>query len=76
MKENKYSIIGGDVHKLIRIKEKDDWSHHPWRVHEEKDWYWVPVKDCKAKIKEGNWFWLKINPERCEYCKKEYTGRY
>lgn len=72
MKENKYAIIRGDIHKLIRINEKDDWSQHPWRFHEEKDLYWVPVQDCKAKILEGKWHWLENDPEKCVYCKRGF----
>ena len=38
-----FGIIGQDIHKLIRIKKNEDWTQNPWRIHDHKDYYWVPV---------------------------------
>lgn len=45
----KFSIIGNDIHRLVRIKEGDDISDFPWITHETDDWYWVPVPNEKRK---------------------------
>lgn len=51
-KVKKYSIICGDIHKLITIKDGCDWSYHSWRIHESGDKYWVPVENTRRYIKE------------------------
>lgn len=43
----KYSIIGGDIHKLIRIPPNKKWDEYAWRIHEKDDLYWIPVENCK-----------------------------
>lgn len=43
--EEKYALIGKDIHKLIRIKKAETWEFYPWRIHEWRDYYWVPVED-------------------------------
>lgn len=45
MTERKYAIIAGEIYKLIRIEKGKDWTRYGWRLHEEADWYWVPIKD-------------------------------
>jgi len=42
MKE-KFAIISGEIHRLVKIKPDDDWSEYPWTIYEDGDWYWVPV---------------------------------
>lgn len=41
----KYSIIGRDIHRLVKIKKGEDWSMHPWRIHERGNLFWVPVEN-------------------------------
>ena len=41
----KFALIGGDIHKLIRMKKNDSFCDYPWRIHYEGDLYFVPVKD-------------------------------
>jgi len=48
MIKEKFALIGGDIHKLIRIKKYDQWDKYSWRVHYKGNLYFVPVKDeCK-----------------------------
>lgn len=42
---DKFALIGEDIHKLVRIKEGEPWDKYAWRIHYEKDYYFVPVKD-------------------------------
>lgn len=45
---DKYAVIGEDIHKLIRIKDNEDWSKNGWRIHYKGNLYFVPVRDeCK-----------------------------
>ena len=41
--EEKFAIIHNDIHRLVKIKSDDDWSMYAWAIHEDGDWYWVPV---------------------------------
>jgi len=40
-----YALIGGDIHKLVKIKDDQNWTEYAWRIHYKDDLYFVPVKD-------------------------------
>lgn len=40
-----FALISGDIHKLVRIKDNEDWSKYAWRIHSHQNYYYVPVKD-------------------------------
>lgn len=44
---DKFAIIGGDIHKLVKIASKEDWSRYAWRIHETGSWYWIPLGNEK-----------------------------
>jgi hypothetical protein len=44
----KYTLISGDIHKLVKIKKDEEWTKYAWRIHSHDDYYYIPVKDeCK-----------------------------
>jgi hypothetical protein len=69
---NKFSIIGGDIHILVRIKKEENWSQHPWRLHEKGNYFWVPLKDEKADPQKGKWVWVEGGHDQCEMCKRKF----
>jgi hypothetical protein len=61
----KFSIIGQDIHILIKIKPKEDWSNHPWRfASDQKDMYWVPVPN---ELRDQ-----QSNHPVCRSCKRDH----
>lgn len=46
---NKYAIIGGEIHKLVRMPKGKDWTAYAWRIKEKGEWYWVPIPDEKRE---------------------------
>jgi hypothetical protein len=71
----KYCILYGDIHKLVKIEKNEDWSQHPWRFHEKDDLYWVPVKDWKARYTEGEWYWRPFFDSQCQACLRRWRSR-
>ena len=44
----KYALIGGDIHKLVRIPTLKDTLKYAWYIHYSGEYYFVPVRDeCK-----------------------------
>lgn len=70
--KEKFSIIGGDIHKLISLKKDEDWSTHPWRIHEYADMYWVPISDSKRDVTKGFWLWHDFSLDECHMCLKKW----
>ena len=70
--KDKFAIIGGDIHKLIRIKEGEKWAHHPWRIPEKDNWFWVPLPDEKVDYTKGKWRWIEHATEACPLCKRNH----
>lgn len=43
-----YSLIGRDIHQLVKIKPTEPWDHYAWRIHERDNLYWwVPVANTR-----------------------------
>jgi len=55
--KTEFAIIGGDIHQLVRIPPRSDQTLYAWLIHEDGDWYWVPVQDWKANHTKGSWYW-------------------
>lgn len=73
--DEKFCIISGDIHRLIKIKEEEDWAFHAWRIHEKDDLYWVPVKDYKANLTEGHWYYRPFFDDQCQACLRRWRSR-
>jgi len=63
----KYALIGGDIHKLVRIKDDEDLSQYVWSIHSHSNYYYVPVKD---ESKHG------FKPKTDEYRMKKIPNNY
>ena len=51
MSLGKSKYIDGIQHHLYEILEKDDWSDFPWRILQENNQYWLPVKHLQTDNK-------------------------
>lgn len=40
---DRFAIIGSDIHRLVYINPKDDWTEFAWRIKHNGNYYWVPV---------------------------------
>lgn len=66
----KYTIIGGDIHKLVKIKKDKDWSEHAWLIHFRDSYYWAPIPDCNDDSTKKRWQLINIDPDKCALCRK------
>ena len=60
MNKESFTIIAGDIHKLIKADNINDYcakNGYPWWFEERKGFYWVPVPDAKYDPK-GKWVWI------------------
>ena len=63
MKE-RYAIFGEDIHKLVKIKDGENWSKYAWRIDSEwENYYWIPIKNWN----DGN---KKIIKPECRICQR------
>lgn len=70
--ENKFAIIGGDIHQLVKIKKNEDFSIYAWRIHETDDLYWIPVKDHKINNESERWWCIPNDSKECPTCLKTW----
>lgn len=66
-----HAIIGGDIHKLVRIAKNEDWTYYAWRIHEDSHWYWVPIEDQKRNNPVDKWK-LDSNDKVCIRTKRKW----
>lgn len=66
----RYTIIEGDIHKLVKINKDEDWSKYAWRIHFRDNYYWVPLPDSNDASIKKRWQLIDIDPEKCYLCKK------
>lgn len=71
----RYTIIGGDIHKLVRISKDGDWAQYAWRIRFRNDYYWVPVPNFVDLSTTKRWQLIDIDPEKCPLCKRRNYGR-
>lgn len=65
LSNEKFAIIGGDIHRLVSIRAEEDKVKFDWLIHEKDDLYWVPVPDHKKKNEFGKWVWDEpFSPKR------------
>ena len=67
---DKYTIIGGDIHKLVKLNKDIEWKKHAWRIHQEGCLYWVPIPNDKFDSTKHRWMQVEIDPSKCSLCKK------